>query len=191
MTATVYPKQIIDDLIESLYNADFLAKDLIRLAEFNELESIKDILYKKSKIIKLDDLIDFNANPFTPDGLSVVEHTRRNYLWKWNPQKIKLHLSEGQGDESCIFGYNLKTELEVENLLNANVLDWLLAHPELIPEEYQKYSILFWGTIYKDFSGRPCVRFLAWNTETKKWFSSWELISSNFYNTSPAAVLLD
>jgi len=37
--------------------------------------------------------------------------------------------------------------------MNANVLDYLLAHPELIPEDWKNKYVFFWGTIYRYSSG--------------------------------------
>ena len=59
--------------------------------------------------------------------------------------------------------------------LNANVLDYLLEHPELIPKKWKKYRIVFWGTIYRfnkesgPSEGKEFVRCLYFYKGLKRW----------------------
>jgi len=72
-------------------------------------------------------------------------------------------------------------------MMNANVLKYLLAHPELIPEGWKKYSVFFWGTTYRDPEKNamyvPYLRFVE-----GKWEADLKWVGSGFYADSPAAL---
>jgi hypothetical protein len=78
-------------------------------------------------------------------------------------------------------------------VMNANVLDFLLANPDLIPEEWKKDEhgntryIFFWGTVYRDRGGDLYVRYLCWGGDRWGWGSRW--LGSGWDGDSPAAVL--
>ena len=109
----------------------------------------------KDKII-----IDCDKDPFCPEGWTVEEHKKGGKL-EWNPKNISLYLSENQRN-GLIKGNELHKELKDKPILNANVLDYLLAHPELIPEEWKGKYVFFWGTIYRDSVSDLDVRCLCW-----------------------------
>ena len=88
------------------------------------------------------------------------------------------HTSEASGNK-------LRKELANKDVLNANVLDYLLAHPELIPEEWKGKLIFFWGTIYRDSDGRLYVRYLRWGGS--RWNSGYGWLDNGFYSGNPAA----
>ena len=109
-------------------------------------------------------VIDLDAAPVTPyEGWEVVEH-KGGGKWIWDPTKLgSLSLGykrkRGRSD--------FKTELHAQEILNSNVLDFLLQNIQLIPEEWkEKESIFFFGTKYR-FEGHICVRALTW--DGKKW----------------------
>ena len=93
----------------------------------------------------LDHLIDLDANPFIPLGWKVNEH-RKNGQFKWDPSKVKLYLSKEQQVRGWPEGNLLRRELVGKPVYNANVLDYLLKNPHVIPEEWKGKSIFFWGT---------------------------------------------
>ena len=70
--------------------------------------------------------------------------------------------------------------------MNANVLDYLLAHPELIPEDWKNKYVFFWGTIYRYSSGGLCVRYLCWNGSKWRWDGNW--LAHDFYSAYPAVL---
>lgn len=73
--------------------------------------------------------------------------------------KLELHL-EPEQRTGRIEGNKLREKLST-NVLNANVLDYLLEHPHLIPEDWKGKVVYFWGTIYRGSGGRLCVRYLV------------------------------
>ena len=74
---------------------------------------------------------------------------------------------------NLIRGTELREELKGKPVLNANVLDYLLKHPELIPEEWKGKAVFFWGTIYRDSRGNLCVRCLYWDGSRWYWSHNW------------------
>ncbi len=129
--------------------------------------------------------INCDTSPFTPEGWK-VEYHKQDGQFVFDPTKVKLHLSPNQQNGKVIGGNQLRRELENEPVLNANVLDYLLAHPELIPEEWKGKYIFFWGTIYRHSSGNLCVRCLFFRGGGWGWDRSW--LVSDWYDVSPAAL---
>jgi hypothetical protein len=103
-------------------------------------------------------LIDCDADPFVPDGWKVEEHIKGGRL-EWDPENVSLYLSRKQQD-GVISGDKLRKELKGKPVLNACVLDYLMANPNLIPNEWKGKCINFWGTIYRISVGLLCVRCL-------------------------------
>ena len=139
-------------------------------------------------------LIDCDADPFVPSGWTVESHNKGGQL-AFNPTKVKLHLFPNQQGRKCVEGNKLRKELASEPVLNANVLDYLLKNPRLIPEEWKKDAsgnaicIFFWGTIYCDSSGGLCVRYLYW--DGRSWYYGSRQLGSawDWGDDNPAAVL--
>lgn len=136
--------------------------------------------------------INCDAEPFTPSGWKVEEH-KKGGQFAFDPAKIKLYLSPNQQDGEVIGGNELRKEMASEPVLNANVLDYLLAHPELIPEDWKKDEqgktryVFFWGTIYRYSSGYLCVRSLYWGGGSWGWSGRW--LDGGWRGVDPAAVL--
>ncbi|KKP92066.1 MAG: hypothetical protein UR94_C0006G0025 [Parcubacteria group bacterium GW2011_GWA2_36_10] len=147
---------------------------------------IQAIFHPKSatKIAHPQHLIDCDADPLCPEGWEVVEHRKHGQL-EWNPAKIRLYLSKQQTGGMGIEDNELRKELEVLPVMNANVLDYLLKHPELVPDEWD--IAFLWGTIYRDLiSGELCVRCLCRHPRGLCWSYRW--LSDGFYDCHPAAV---
>jgi len=122
-------------------------------------------------------LIDLSADPVIPRGWTVEEHRRpvgkENTYFVWDASKVKLHLDPSQKDGKTIEGNTLRTNLADQPVLNTNVLDYLIANPHLIPEDWKGKAIFFWGTIYRGSSGKLYVRFLYWNDGMWNWLNYW------------------
>jgi len=136
------------------------------------------------KVVK--HVINCDADPFIPDGWDVKSHKKGGEL-EWDPQRIKLHLDEGQKDGRVIVGSDLRKKLADQPTLNANVLDYLLAHPELIPESWKDEHTPFWGTIYYDSVGNVVVRYLYWSDLGWDWGR--RLLGYDWDSNYPAAIL--
>ena len=123
-------------------------------AVFNKLgglEGVQRFLRGDAEVVIKRHIIDCDATPFVPDGLKVEEHTPGG-RFEWNPDEIKLYLSDKQRSGS-IDGNKLHKELAGKPVLNANVLDYLLAHPNLIPDEWKgKVTVTFRVLLIRRFS---------------------------------------
>lgn len=148
-----------------------------------------DLLPSKDKTERT---IDCDVAPFVPDGWKVEEH-KKGGQFVFDPAKVKLYLSPNQRGGKVIEGNKLRKELANEPVLNANVLDYLLAHPGLIPVDWKKDEqgntryIFFLGTIYRFSDGRLYVRCLYWNGDAWDWNNSW--LSNDWDDHYPAALL--
>jgi hypothetical protein len=138
-----------------------------RLSEGDMLARVLEVIEGRAEIKMIEHWIDCDAQPFIPDGWKVEEH-RSGGQWKFNPQKISLYLSKKQ-NKGTVCGNDLRQELADKPVLNANVLGFLLAHTELIPEEWKGKFIFFWGTIYRDAVGRLYVRYFGWDGSQWSW----------------------
>ncbi|MBA3789207.1 hypothetical protein H0X32_02330 [Patescibacteria group bacterium] len=106
---------------------------------------------------------------------------------------VELWLAEGQKNDKVIEDNKLRTEVVKKSPFNANVLDYLLANPDLIPEEWKKDEksntrhIFFWGTIYRDSLGSLYVRYLCWGDG--RWYWGSYCLDYHWNGRSPAAML--
>ena len=159
-------------------------KDIKTASEGSILGDFLKVIKGQAEIKMIEHLIDCDAAPFIPDGWSVEEH-KKGGIWKWGSKKIELFLTKEQ-KKSYEVGNEIRKKLEGKSVLNANVLDFLLAHPELIPEEWKGKAIFFWGTIYRGSAGNLYVRCLHWGGT--KWVSVGHWLDNDFDVNNPAAV---
>lgn len=128
--------------------------------------------------------VDLDADPYVPNGWSVEEH-KKGGRFVWDKEKVKFYLSQKQ-QGGYIIGNDLRKELADKPVFNACLLDFLFAHPELIPEEWKGKAVFFWGTIYRDSDDRLCVRYLYWDDGRWDWNYYW--LDSGWNSCSPAVV---
>lgn len=132
----------------------------------------------------IEHLIDCDVAPVIPEGWSIEEH-RPGGQFSFNATKVELYLTKKQ-TKNPVVGNDLQKELKGKAVLNANVLDYLLAHPELIPEDWKGKYVFFWGTIYRNANGSLYVRYLGWSG--RQWYWDYLWLGSNFHSDYPAAV---
>lgn len=132
-----------------------------------ERKELRSDLEKRENLIKnelniLESLghyyVDCDAEALEIEGFTIVSHKQIG-LWKFNPYP-NFYLSEKQKDKNnethgTIKGCELYQELADQNVANANILDFLLAHPQLISESWSN-PLPFWGTIYRDNKTGQC-----------------------------------
>lgn len=116
-------------------------------------------------------VIDCDASPHFRGGWEIEEHIKGGQL-EWNPDEVKLWLCDEQKGSS-IEGNELRKLLKGKPVLNACVLEYLLANPHLIPKEWKDKKVFFWGTIYRDSDGNLYVRHLWWGGAGWFWSSTW------------------
>lgn len=139
--------------------------------------------------------IDCDAVPFIPNGLWIEEkdqlpgRVRGQFVFN---NKVKLYLSPNQQDGKITKGIELVKELTNEPTLPANVLDYWLKNPNLIPDELkkdEKGNILytfFWGTIYRGSYDYLCVRCLYFGDG--RWRSGYYWLGVGWSGSHPAAL---
>ncbi len=189
--SSVYSVGLMNQLGDALEAAGYTAEDVTRLRGFGQLASVKLVMAGLAEISILRHIIDCDAQPFVPNGWAVAENPDgtlchiKGGQFEWNPNSIGLHLSDKQRS-GVIEGNKLRKELVGKAVLNANVLDYLLAHPQLIPDEWKGKAIFFWGTIYRDSHGNLCVRYPNWYGKSRHWLNYW--LHNEWYANYPAAV---
>jgi len=128
-----------------------------------------------------------------PDGYAVEEHHKGGQL-VFDPDRVWFYLSDDQkNNNKFIVGWSLRRELANMPVMNANVLDFLLANPDLIPEDWKMNAmgdtphIFFWGTVYRSHVPyRTIVRYLCWSVDSWVWSDHW--IGDSWDRTAPAAM---
>jgi len=143
-----------------------------KLSQGDTLTNVRRVLLGHASIAAIEHVIDCDADPYIPDGWSVEEH-QKGGTFKWNAANVALHLDKGQKNGKWIEGNKLRKALAGKPVLNANVLDYLIANPHLIPEEWKGKVVFFWGTIYRDRDGRLYVRYLFWRGGGWCWCALW------------------
>jgi len=184
---------LVHELTITATKAGWEPKDFADLAHSEEkLRRILPFVRGFAKITQVQHVVDCDAKPFVPNGWKVEEHKKGGQL-TLDMSKVRLHLSPNQMDGKRIEGNKLRKELATEPVLNVNVLDYLLAHPDLIPEDWKKDErgntryIFFWGTMYRYSSGHLFVRFLCWGGGAWYWNHGW--LDDDWFGNCPSAVL--
>jgi hypothetical protein len=160
------------------------------------MEGVQRLLSGTAKVVIEKHVVDLNADPFVPDGWKVEEHQKSGNgsgTLEWDAEKVEFYLDDGQQGDKYVEGNKLRKRLAVKPVLNANVLDYLLKNPDLIPESWKKDEqgntryIFFWGTIYRrDSDGGLCVRYLFWGDGRWHWSTHW--LGSVWDGSRPAAL---
>ncbi len=84
------------------------------------------------KTEEVSHVIDCDADPLVPQNWQVLEH-QKGGLVRWSDLSISLYLDRGEQKQNERIQSYLRRALKDQKVLNANVLDFLLEHPELIP----------------------------------------------------------
>jgi hypothetical protein len=92
---------------------------------------------------------------------------------KFTPAMVKLHLDAGQKNGKVIEGNELRKKLDKVPVYGAQLGDFYMANPHLIPEDWKGNAIFFWGTIYRNAYGSLCVRYLFWGGDRWVWGCGW------------------
>lgn len=129
-------------------------------------------------------IIDTDIELLSPRNLSVVSN-RQDGLMEWDSKKWYL-CTFGQQFFGGMSGHMVRKELAGRPVLNAYVLEYLLANPHLIPEEWKGKWVYFWGTVYMNDRGSLCVRCLNWSWGRWRWDSRW--LDNGLAARSPAII---
>ena len=173
------------ELVKKMLTGDFLKTILPILLGTGIVQIVKHIINLAG---------DCMPESWKKDKWAIEKHVGEGQL-ELDLTKIQFHFSPNQIDEKVIEGNKLRMELETSKVpvLNACVLDYLLTHPEIIPEDWKvdengntRY-IFFWGTLYRCPFGSLYVRCLCWDDGAWSWSYYW--LGSVWDDQNPAAVL--
>ena len=159
--------------------------DVKKICEGATLADFRKVVRGHASIVVAQHVIDLDAEPFVPDGWSVDEH-RKDGQFTWDSAKTGLYLSKAQKSGKWVEGNKLRKELAERPVFNANLLDYLLKHPHLIPEEWKGKYVFFWGTIYRNSSGYLRVRCLCFGWDGWYWDYRW--LDHDWRDDRPAAL---
>lgn len=183
---------LIHEAVITSRKAGWGSDEWAKLAHDEEkMRQFRQVLLGHASIQVIEHIIDCDAEPFVPDGWKVEEH-RKGGAFKFDASQVQFYLDLGQQDGNYIEGNKLREALEGKPVLNANVLDYLLKNPQLIPNDWKKDEkgntryIFFWGTIYRDLGGDLCVRCLFWSDGRWRWDAHW--LDDDWLGGNPAAV---
>lgn len=185
-----YPLRLNDWQIADLESAfgrhGWKKSEVDKLTANGLLASVLQVVRGQASINLKRPPVDLRSDPYLPKDWSLISHRRAN-LWEFNPKKISLYLS-GPQKNGIIAVNELREDLLQRKVFNANLLDYLLLYPELIPESWKGLELIFWGTIYQAPGGSLCVRYLRWWGDRWAWNYHW--LSGSFIYTSPALIQL-
>lgn len=159
--------------------------DIKRMCEGDTLVRLLPVVRGLGEVVITKHIIDLDADPFLPNDWKVVEHIKGGQF-EFDPGKIRLHLDEAQQNGGVIVGNKLRKKLKGTTVFNANLLDFYLAHPNLIPEDWKGRTVFFWGTIYRNSVGLLSVRYLYWRGGRWDWY--YRLLVLGFPGYHPAAL---
>lgn len=179
--------------------------DVKLLSSGNVLTGVRNVLRGYAEIKLAEHVIDCDAEPILLNSHNSVHEHRKSGFLKWDKAKQEkpeaLYRAKGQTRRHSVEYQSLKTELSAMPVLNINVLDYLLSHPELIPESWkEKYDgainfICFWGTIVENH-GYLYVPSLYWDEKKSKAVSTYHWTGTNwwengaFHDNYPAALFV-
>ncbi len=177
---------------------DWTEADVQKLKEGTLLAQVLHLVRGTGVVKIVKHLIDLAGDPmperWKKEKWAIEKHVGDGTL-ELDPSRFQLQFSPNQIDGKVIEGNKLKKELEEGSVpvLNACVLDYLYAHPELIPEDWKvdekgntRY-IYFWGTVFRSPVGDLYVRYLYWNDGVWRWFYNY--LDRDWHSQSPAAIL--
>lgn len=170
-----------------ILNSGHLA-DLLKAIKQKSHQSRPD--FQKFLGVSSVHIIDCDATPYIPNGWEIREKdqlpNRVKGKIEWDPDKLKLYLSEEQQAGKIISGGNLFEKLKNEIVFPANVLDYWLANKEIIPDICKGKKVYFW-TVYRTSGGSSSVRYL--NQYGSQWNWNYDWLGNDWNAREPAAVL--
>jgi len=154
------------------------------------LTQVREVVLGRAEIKATEYIVDFGKSPSIPNGWSILPDAeqlpnRVKGVMKFDPTKVRLHLDNGQKDGKWIEGNKLREKLADVSVYGAQLGDFYLANPHLIPEEWKGKAVFLWGTIYRHSGGRLYVRCLFWDGGEWVWRYDW--LARDWFSINPAA----
>lgn len=190
-----YKEGQVHQLMEKFEAEGFTSDDITKLGQFKNLTSIKQVLNGYAEIVPVNHVVDCDIAPEIFSDWQKEEHRKmgkvklenRDGKLYANGQEVVRFLSKKQKDGKVIEGHKLRQEFKSKPTLNACILDYLLKHSELIPEEWKTGLTYFWGTIFRRSDGDLFVVYLCWHGSSWVWRCGW--LGLGWVGSEPAACL--
>lgn len=101
------------------------------------------------------------------DSKNPYDHWKGGIV-EWSANRLELFRSPDQKKRfSGVDGRSLRNLLfkkpHLQPVLNANALEFLKLHQDLIPEWCKRFNLYFWGTIFHESRDHSFVRYLYWD----------------------------
>ena len=154
----------------------------------------------KPELAPMSIWVDCDLDPRIPSGLyltgegtehhkmgTILLEKRTDGKLYANGREVVRYLSPNQQNGKTIQGHKLRKELKNKQVLNACILDALLANPQLIPDDWKTGVTYFWGTIFRSADGSLYVECLYWVGSRWDWSFSW--LGHGWGSNNPAASL--
>lgn len=181
-------------LIQALREEGFSMEETLSLAEnrflLRQLRRVIENQQKKTQpVLSEVRKIDLSASPYVPPGFELKDHQDQKLLkWNpfWNPGRFWFLSSIDLGvDEKCTLS-DVLMKVDNHHALNANMLDFYLQEPELIPKELKHCETIFPATRYTNCREVSLVRILYCNSGSWDW--GWMKIEDKFREDHRIAV---
>lgn len=157
--SALYSIGLMNQLGDALEKAGFTAEDITKLRQLKDLSKIKDIVSKRAYLAY--HYIDTDKDPETPMGCEIFRHQPEG-MFQFDKEKISIIELRATTVEDFLEKF---VELKA---LNANVLDYLLDHSDIIPRDWCR-NVFFPGTVYLTDNGYHSIRFLHCDGEEYGW----------------------
>ncbi|MFH1046965.1 MAG: hypothetical protein V1738_01575 [Patescibacteria group bacterium] len=184
------------EVIKYHYERDFRGDASLIFSEEEDSDSSRRNHSVRSDV---NHIVDCDADPDCPSNCTVEEHQTGGLI---NLSETRLGLFLAVGQDSGCDGHEIRRQINGRGL-NANVLDYLLKQPELIPKSWRSLRVCFWGTIYRyregwqgspgymDQEGQLCVRCLKIDDDDeRKWTLDYLFLQEEASVYRPAAVIM-
>jgi len=198
----------MNQLGDALERYGITPEEVTRFSSSSEiLQGLLDVIRGRAKVVMFRHIINCNVDPEVPDGWDVVDHIRGSDQFEWDRNRIGLHITRRKRVGGLYHGQPFGDEVQQDlrhrclRVPNANIVDYLIAHPELVPEEWGADRVMFWGTVYRNPEGRLYVRYITHRigvkgekgrgplNEVVK--SGYQEVRDEFGEMRPAAILKD
>lgn len=126
----------------------------------------------------------------------IVRHVEAGHFC-WKSCAVKLCSTKeliNSLDKPSIQGFDLFEKIKDQPVLGLSTLNYLLDNTTLIPEEWKKSDVFFWGTVLGlcDEDGEDFyVYCLHWSNESKKWEKLGYCLSNYWHDNQLAVMLTD
>ncbi len=111
----------------------------------------------------------------------------------FSPEKFELYKPTKHDMHYSLYYHEILTkQLARLTPLNADFLDYFLDHPHLIPEEWSRYNVYFFGTIYVHRGGPHAIRERAirYLKFSRDWYSRFSLLDSDISDSNDRVAIL-